>query len=87
MRTADVTKDGRLDRGTGGFKEDLLTKVYSLDLVLVALFVVMPLKGKGFAAGGNPVIIIGALVVNAVWGLGTALLLRLLARLYLRLEG
>ncbi|HEV8241510.1 MAG TPA: hypothetical protein VGS57_19265 [Thermoanaerobaculia bacterium] len=44
---------------------------------IVALFVVLPLKGKGVAAGGNARIIVGALLVNAVWGLGTALLLRL----------
>jgi hypothetical protein len=44
---------------------------------IVALFVVMPLKGRRMAAGGNPRIIFGAFLVNAVWGLGTALLLRL----------
>ena len=44
---------------------------------LVALFVVLPLKGKPMAGGGDPRLIVGALLVNAVWGLGTALLLRL----------
>lgn len=44
---------------------------------LVALFVVMPLKGKRMAGGGDPRLVVGALLVNAVWGLGTALLLRL----------
>ncbi|HEV8628744.1 MAG TPA: hypothetical protein VGV61_00405 [Thermoanaerobaculia bacterium] len=48
---------------------------------LVALFVVLPLKGKPVAAGGNPAIIVGALLLNGAWGLGTALVLRLLQRL------
>jgi hypothetical protein len=48
---------------------------------LVALFVVLPLKGKPIAAGGNPSFIVGALRLNGVWGLGTALVLRLLWRL------
>lgn len=47
----------------------------------VAFLVVMPLKGMPIAAGGNPKVIVGGLIVNAVWGLGTALLLRLLQRL------
>ena len=47
---------------------------------VVALFVVMPLKGMPAAGGWNPKIIVGALIVNAVWGLGTALVLRLLQR-------
>jgi len=45
---------------------------------VVALFVVMPLKGMPVAAGGDPKIIAGALLLNGTWGLGTALLLRLL---------
>ena len=48
---------------------------------LVALFVVMPLKGKPLAAGWNPKIIAGALIVNAVWGVGAWLVLRSLQRL------
>ena len=47
---------------------------------LVALFVVMPLKGMPVAAGGNPKLIVGALLLNGTWGLGTALLLRLFRR-------
>jgi hypothetical protein len=47
---------------------------------LVALFVVLPLKGKPVAGGGNPTLIFGALLLNGAWGLGTALLLRLLRR-------
>ncbi|GIX35151.1 MAG: hypothetical protein KatS3mg126_0930 [Lysobacteraceae bacterium] len=42
----------------------------------VALFVVFPLKGLAFAAGWDPRMILGALLLNGVWGLGCALLLR-----------
>jgi hypothetical protein len=48
---------------------------------LVALFVVLPLKGKPVAGGGNLKLIVGALLLNGVWGLGTALVLRLVQRL------
>ena len=48
---------------------------------LVALLVVMPLKGMRVAGGGNPKLIVGALLLNGAWGIGTALLLRLLRRL------
>lgn len=43
----------------------------------VALFVVFPLKGMAFAAGWNPVIIVGGLILNGAWGFGVALLMRL----------
>jgi hypothetical protein len=43
---------------------------------VVAWFVVMPIKGMGFAGGWDPKIIIGALLLNAAWGLGVALLMR-----------
>lgn len=46
----------------------------------VALFVVMPLKGLGVAAGWDPKIIVGALMLNAAWGLGVAMLMRLAQR-------
>jgi len=48
---------------------------------VVALFVVMPLKGMPVAGGGDPKIVAGALLLNGAWGLGTALLLRLFQRL------
>jgi uncharacterized membrane protein len=48
---------------------------------LVALLVVMPLKGLRVAGGGDPKLIAGALLLNGAWGLGVALLLRLLRRL------
>ena len=43
---------------------------------LVAFFVVAPLKDLPVAGGGDPKIIIGALILNGLWGLGTALFLR-----------
>lgn len=43
----------------------------------VALFVVFPLKGMPFAAGWDPKIIVGALLLNGAWGLGVALFMRL----------
>jgi hypothetical protein len=46
----------------------------------VAWFVVMPLKGMGVAGGWDPKIIVGALMLNAAWGLGLALTMRLLNR-------
>lgn len=42
----------------------------------VALFIVFPLKGMAFAAGWDPRIFVGALIVNAAWGLGVCLLMR-----------
>jgi hypothetical protein len=50
---------------------------------LVAWFVVMPMKGMGLAGGWDPKIIVGALLLNGAWGLGTALLIRLLNRVSL----
>ncbi|HET8579462.1 MAG TPA: hypothetical protein VFL31_00540 [Nitrospiraceae bacterium] len=48
---------------------------------VVAWFVVMPMKGMGFAGGWDPKIIVGALLLNGAWGVGVALLWRLLNRL------
>ena len=45
---------------------------------LVAWFVVMPIKGMGPAGGWNPKIIVGALLLNGAWGVGVAVLMRLL---------
>jgi hypothetical protein len=47
---------------------------------LVAWFIVMPMKGQGPAGGWDPKIIIGALLLNGAWGLGVALLMRLMNR-------
>ena len=45
---------------------------------IVALMVVAPLKGRPFAGGWKPRVWAFALSVNAAWGFGTGLLLRLL---------
>ena len=50
---------------------------------LVAWFVVMPIKGLGAAGGWDPKIIVGALLLNGAWGVGTALLIRMLSRVSL----
>jgi hypothetical protein len=47
---------------------------------IVALFVVLPLKGQPVAGGWNPALIVGALLLNGAWGLGTALFLRAFER-------
>ncbi len=47
---------------------------------IVALFIVFPLKGMPMAGGWDPKIITGALILNGAWGLGVALLMRLMAR-------
>lgn len=49
----------------------------SLMTSMVALMVVAPIKGRPFAVGWNPKIWAFALAVNAAWGFGTGLLLRL----------
>jgi hypothetical protein len=48
---------------------------------LVAWFVVMPAKGMGVAGNFDPKIIVGALMVNAVWGIGVAILMRAFPRI------
>jgi hypothetical protein len=45
----------------------------------VALFVVFPLKQRPVAGGWDPAILGGALLLNGAWGLGVALLMRMLA--------
>ncbi len=45
---------------------------------IVALFIVFPLKGLGFAGGWDPAIIAGALLLNGAWGLGVASIMRVL---------
>lgn len=44
----------------------------------VALLIVFPMKGQPIAGGGDPAILIGALLLNGAWGLGVAWLMRLL---------
>ena len=43
----------------------------------VALFIVFPLKGMPMAGGFDPKLILGALLLNGVWGLGVVALMRL----------
>jgi hypothetical protein len=44
---------------------------------VVALFVVFPLKGLPVAGGGSPKVILPVLLLNGMWGLGVAVLMRL----------
>ena len=54
----------------------------ALGPTLVSWFVVLPLKGQPLAGGWQPTAMVTGLLVNAAWGLGTALLLQtLLGRL------
>ncbi len=48
---------------------------------VIAWFVVMPLKGLGMMGGWDPKIFVGALILNAAWGVGVALIMRGLQRL------
>lgn len=71
-----------LARWRGSWRELLAWVIAgAIGPTLVALLVVMPLKGGRVAGGGDPRLIAGALLLNGAWGLGTALLLRLLRRL------
>jgi len=51
---------------------------------LIAWFVVMPIKGMGPAGGWDPKVIVGGLLLNGAWGVGVALLMRLLNRVSLQ---
>jgi hypothetical protein len=44
---------------------------------IVALFVVFPLKGQPVAGSWKPAILVGALILNAAWGTGVALWMRI----------
>src|SRR6266436_7665766 len=44
----------------------------------VTLFIVSPLKGMSIAGGWNPKVIVSTLTLNGTWGLGMALLMRLM---------
>ena len=47
---------------------------------LIALLVVLPLKGQPAGGGWKPAVIIGALLLNGAWGLGVAAFMRLFQR-------
>jgi hypothetical protein len=42
----------------------------------VGLFIIAPLKGAPIAAGWDPKLIVGTLILNGTWGAGMALLMR-----------
>jgi len=44
----------------------------------VTLFIVSPLKGMPMAGGWKPKVIVSTLILNGTWGLGMALLMRLM---------
>ena len=66
-----------LGRGMGYWPYMII--VGALLTSIVALCVVFPLKGRAFGAGWNPSVWIFALAVNAAWGLGVGILLKVFA--------
>ena len=46
---------------------------------LVALLVVLPLKGKALGGGWQPALLVTVLLVNGAWGVGTGLILKWLS--------
>ena len=44
---------------------------------LVALLIVLPLKGKPMGGGWHPPLLITALLINGAWGIGTGIILKL----------
>ena len=47
---------------------------------LVALVIVLPLKGKPMGGGWAPALLTTAFLINGAWGIGTGLILRALSR-------
>ena len=45
---------------------------------LVALMVVLPLKGRPMGGGWHPPLLLTAFLINGVWGIGTGVILKLL---------
>lgn len=66
-------------RFQGGRRWALAIGLGALLPSLVALAIVLPLKGGTFFAGGDPTVLIGALLLNGAWGFGVALLMKLMA--------
>ncbi len=67
----------------GTRKKGWFTRAFIFGALLptaVALFVVMPLKGQPLAGGWDHHLILGAVILNGLWGLGTALIFRALTR-------
>ena len=46
---------------------------------LVALLIVLPLKGQPLGGGWHPPLLLTAFLVNGAWGIGTALILQALS--------
>lgn len=51
---------------------------------MVALLIVLPLKGKPLGGGWHAPLLITALLINGAWGVGTGIILKLLSRQPLR---
>jgi len=64
----------------GGMYWTRAAVIGALAPTIVSLLIVAPLKGKGMGYGWDPKFIIGALIVNAVWGVGVAVLMRVMNR-------
>jgi hypothetical protein len=47
---------------------------------LVALLVVLPLKGRPMGGGWQPAVLLTAFLINGAWGIGTGLILSMLKR-------
>lgn len=66
-------------RGASGPRLWLLAVVLGAVLpTLVALLVVLPLKGQPLGGGWKPDVLVGALLLNGAWGAGVVLFMRLL---------
>jgi hypothetical protein len=66
--------DGRFPRNGGYWVAAFLFG--AILPTLVALFVVVPLKGGPVAAGWNPFVWVTAFLINGSWGVGTGVFLR-----------
>ena len=49
---------------------------------LVALMVILPLKGKPMGGGWQPALLITAFLINGAWGIGTGLFLKFIFQRY-----
>ncbi|MBI4525525.1 MAG: hypothetical protein HY695_17125 [Deltaproteobacteria bacterium] len=47
---------------------------------LVALFIVLPLKGRPVAGGWHPPLLLTAFLINGTWGVGAGIFLKALSR-------
>jgi hypothetical protein len=65
-------------RFTGGKYFGVAISAGALGPTALSLLVIFPLKGMPILGGGDPKLIVGAMIINGFWGLGYALLLRLM---------